>query len=236
MALRTYLYSFGTLDVLTKDFAEEDHSQRVWLDERTYGLSLSWMALFRVDDLLEYSFSYQPMRELSGRNLDDAGPWPDPVIEKRIAPVAPIDKALRQLEQSKAVLAEIFPEHANLIPWLDEMRRHLCQFSLPWLAIEWSELDEAGGDNRRFLDEMRWLFEGWNDPGRFLYVTSPRTLWDFLLFRNPTVQARPWRDELIKWAGLDLSLGIPPPPLGSTEEHDEDSNANSYRLIPTKPT
>ena len=234
MALRTYLYSFENLDVLSKVAAEEYLSQCVWLDERAYELSLCWMALFRADDLLEYSFSYQPLREVSGRNLDVVGPWPDPVTKKRIAPVAPIDKALRQLEQSKAVLAETFPEHPNLVAWLDEMKRHLRQFSLPWLAIEWSELAEAG-ESFLFLNEMRWIFEGWDDSSRTLYVTPPKSLLDRLLFRKPAVQARPWRDEFIKWTGLDLSLGIPPPRSGSPEEHEQDSNANFYRLFPSQP-
>lgn len=163
MALKTYLYSFANLEVLSKDNEQSDESKLVWVDERAYELSICWLALFRVDDLLEYSVTYQPLRELTGKNLDVGGTWPEPVTEKRIAPVAPREKALLQLEQAKVILAETFPDHPNLLAWLDVMRLHLEKHPLPWLAIEWSELGESGD---YFLNDMRWLLEGWNDPTR----------------------------------------------------------------------
>ena len=110
------------------------------------------------------------------------------------------------------------------------MKRHLEKHPLPWLAIEWSELGES---DDRFLNEMRWLLEGWNDPTRTRRVTLSKTLVDHLLFRKPAVLVQTWRDELMKWAGLDLSLGIPAPASGASDEEDDDSNAHFYRLHPS---
>jgi hypothetical protein len=235
MALRTYLYSFSNLADLSSDHEQDDASKLIWLDERAYTLSLCWLALFRVDDLLEYSATSQPLRELTGKNLDVVGPVPEPVTEKRIAPVARREKALAQLEQSKAILAETFPDHPNLPAWLDVMRLHLEKHPQPWLALEWTDLLDAGGEDF-FWKDIRWIMEGWNDPTRTRTVTLSKTLLDHLLFRKPAVRIQSWRDELMKWAGLDLSLDIPSPASGtSDEDEDEDedgSNPNYYKLLP----
>ena len=231
MALRTYLYSFSNLEVLNRDDGQGDPLKLVWLDERAYVLSLCWLALFRIDDLLEYSVTYQPLRGLSGKNLDVVGPWPDPVTEKRTAPVARREKALAQLERAKAILAETFPDHPNLPAWLDVMKRHLEKHPLPWLAIEWTDLVDAGGKDF-FWKDIRWIMDGWNDPTRTRTVTLSKTLLDHLLFRKATVRVQSWPDELMKWAGLDLSIGVPSPTSGITDEDDDDSNANFYRLQP----
>ncbi len=229
MATRTFLYSFANLDVLSRE-DDGDDTKLVCVDERVNGLSLCWLALFRSDDLLEYPVTYQPLRELSGKNLDVIGPRPDPITEKRISPVASREKSLLQLEQAKGVLAETFPEHPNLPAWLDVMKRHLGKFPLPWLAIEWSELGESGD---YFLNDMRWILEGWNDPTRTRSHTPQKTLWDFLFFRKPDVQVRSWKDELIECTGLELSLGIPAPGSSVSEEDADDSNANFFELHPS---
>ncbi|MES2469096.1 MAG: hypothetical protein V4675_17450 [Verrucomicrobiota bacterium] len=231
MALKTYLYTLASLEVLSWTASKGDHSRLVWLDEHAYCVPLCWLALFRIDDLLEYSGTYQPMREVPMKSFEPIGPRPEPVTEKRIAPVALREKALLQLEQSKAILAEIFPDHPNLPAWLEVMKLHLEKHPLPWLAIEWTDLVEAGGDHF-FWEDIRWIMEGWSDPKRTKSATLSKTLLDLLLFRTPAVRVQSWRDELMKWAGLDLSIGIPSPAAILSGENAAASNANFYSLHP----
>ena len=79
MALRTYLYTFASLEVLSALPSKVDHSRLVWLDELAYCVPLCWVALFRIDDLLEYAETLQPMREVSMKTFEPIGPRPEPV-------------------------------------------------------------------------------------------------------------------------------------------------------------
>ena len=79
MALRTYLYAFASLEDLSGAASKVDHSRLVWLDKHAYGVPLFCLALFLIDDFLEYSETFQPMREVSMKTFEPIGPRPEPV-------------------------------------------------------------------------------------------------------------------------------------------------------------
>ena len=88
MANRACLCGLEHPDDLGCDLTSEEPSRVVYLDEGVNSLRLPWLALFRSDDLREYSDTYVPLRELTGKHLEALGPVPEAVTKKRTAPVA----------------------------------------------------------------------------------------------------------------------------------------------------
>lgn len=70
MSNRCYLYALRDVSMLADSSVRHDPLDRLYVAEGGgYCVPLPWMAMFRRDDLLDYTETYQPLKELKGKEI-----------------------------------------------------------------------------------------------------------------------------------------------------------------------